>query len=337
MKILIVGLGSIGKRHLKNLAKLGYSDFIVLTSQDLTQLKELPNLLPETDLESALSHRPAAVFICNPSSLHVPIAIAAAKKGCHIFLEKPVSHTLEGLDELAAIADAKNLKIQVGFQFRYHSVLQEIKRKINGGELGKIIAAHAHWGEWLPGWHPWEDYRNGYSARADLGGGVVLTLCHSFDYLRWLLGEAKVCYALGGKLSKLEIDIEDATLSCLQFESGAIGSVWLDYLSQPAKHTLQIIGEIARVEWNATTGIAMVYHQSDKNVETLFPGRHFERNEMFLDEVSDFLNCIETDRAPGCTLRDGVEALKICLAIKEFLNKKNETRPLETNASEVIF
>jgi predicted dehydrogenase len=324
MKILITGFGSIGKRHLKNLAALGCTDFHVLTSQDLSAFKNLTGLTlrKETDLAAALSHRPDAVFVCNPTSLHLPAALAAARAGCHIFLEKPVSHTLDGLDELAALAEVKKLKIQVGFQWRYHPVLQAIREKIATGALGKIIAAHAHWGEWLPGWHPWEDYRQGYAARANLGGGVVLTLCHPFDYLRWMLGEAEVLSAIGGKLSDLETDIEDAALVSLRFKSGAIASVWLDYVSRPARHTLQIIGTEGRIEWDAATGSARVYSQSGASVEALSPGRHFERNELFLDEVQDFMRCVEADQPPACPLHDGVRALEICLQVKKLMTSE---------------
>ncbi len=321
MKILIVGFGSIGKRHFDNLVALGYRDFQVLTSQDLSGFENLTGLIiqKETDLADALAKRPDVVFVCNPTALHLETALAAANAGCHVFLEKPVSHRLDGLEKLAALAEVKQLKIQVGFQWRYHGVLKEIRSAIAEGKIGRPTAAHAHWGEWLPGWHPWEDYRQGYSARADLGGGVVLTLCHPFDYLRWMLGECEVASAIGGQLSDLELDTEDTALAMLRFQSGAIGSVYLDYVSQPPKHTLQIIGTEGRIEWEALCGSAKIYSQGGKAFEALMPGRHFERNEMFLDQAADFMDCIQNDRTPNCTLHDGIQALELCLAAKEHI------------------
>lgn len=337
MKILIVGLGSIGKRHLHNLAALGHTDLRLLTSQDPANFRQLPHLKFEADLPSALAGRPDVVFVCNPSSLHAETALAAARAGCHVFLEKPVSHNLEGLEELAAIAEVKNLKIQVGFQLRYHPVLQAVKQKIEAGALGRIVAAHAQWGEWLPGWHPWEDYRLGYSARADLGGGVVLTLCHPFDYLRWMLGEATVERAIGGKHPDLETDTEDTALAYLRYESGAIASVWLDYVSRPPRHTLQVLGTEGRAEWDASTGSARVYTNGGSEVEAFFPGRHFERNELFLDEVADFLQCIEQDRVPACTLHDGVRVLEICQQVKSFIGNPAPQRTLAQVGQAVDF
>ncbi len=323
MKILIVGFGSIGKRHFNNLVALGYRDFQVLTSQDLTGFGNLSGLViqKETDLASALAQRPDVVFVCNPTALHLETALVAAVAGCPIFLEKPVSHSLDGLEKLAASAEVKQLKVQVGFQWRYNGVLKEIRSAIAEGKIGRPVAAHAHWGEWLPGWHPWEDYRQGYAARTDLGGGVVLTLCHPFDYLRWMLGECEVVSAIGGQLSDLELDTEDTALTTLRFQSGVIGSVYLDYVSQPPMHTLQIIGTEGRIEWDAICGSAKIYSKAGRAFETLMPGRHFDRNEMFLDQTADFMDCILQDRTPACTLHDGIRALQLCLAAKSHIEK----------------
>lgn len=331
MKILLVGLGSIGRRHLKNLSALGIRQLAVVTKNRCQlPLDALPPFLSFEHLEPALAWRPDAVFVCNPTAMHLDAAIAAARAGCHIFLEKPVSHTLEGLDELTELVEKQSLKVQVGFQFRFFPVFQKIKKALERGDLGRVVSAHAHWGEYLPGWHPWEDYRASYSAREDMGGGVVLTLCHPFDYLRWMLGEAEVVSAAGGQLSDLETDTEDVALVSLRFENGAVGSVYLDYVSKPAKHTLQIIGTKGRIEWDADWGSAKVYYSpsdlgsSDEyalRFDTISPGKFFERNEMFLAEVSDFLDCVRHDRKPACNLNDGIRALDIALAAKRYLGK----------------
>lgn len=330
MKILLVGLGSIGRRHLKNLAALGVPQLAAVTRQRCALPQgELPPFLSFENLESALTWRPDAAFVCNPTAFHLKTAREAARAGCHLFLEKPVSHTLEGLDELTELVEKQGLKTQVGFQFRFHPVFQKIKKAVERGDIGRVVSAHAHWGEYLPGWHPWEDYRASYSAREDLGGGVVLTLCHPFDYLRWMLGEAEVVSAVGGQLSDLEMNTEDVALVSLRFESGAVGSVYLDYVSRPAKHTLQIVGTKGRIEWDADFGSAKIYRSSYSSddskssderalrFETISPGKFFERNELFLAEVADFLNCIRNDRAPACDLNDGIRALEIALAAKK--------------------
>lgn len=323
MKILVVGLGSIGRRHLKNLSDLGVRQLAAVTSQrSALPLHELPAFLSFDTLETALEWRPDAVFVCNPTAMHLETALTAAEAGCHIFLEKPVSHDLKGVNELARLVEKKRLVAQTGFQFRHHPVLEIIKKNIEQGLIGRAVSAHTHWGEYLPGWHPWEDYRHGYSARKDLGGGVVLTLCHPFDYLRWMLGEADVVGAVGGHLSDLETDTEDTALISLQFESGAIGSVYLDYVSAPPRHSLQIIGTKGRIEWEAESGVARVYANMGSDLEQIEPGALFERNTMFLAEAADFLDCILRYRQPACSLHDGIRALEIALTAKEYLEQQ---------------
>lgn len=323
MKILIIGLGSIGRRHMKNLAALGVRQLAAVTqSRGGLFSDSLPPFLSFERLETALEWAPDAVFICNPSAMHLETALTAAKAGCHLFLEKPVSHNLEGIYELEQLVEQQSLLVQVGFQFRFHGVFQQIKAALDRGQLGKILAAHAHWGEYLPDWHPWEDYRQSYSAREALGGGVLRTLCHPFDYLRWFLGDVATVHAIGGHLSDLETDTEDAALVSLKFAQGAIGSVYLDYVSRPAQHRLQIIGEKGRIEWDNASGEAKMYSRGGTAVEAISPGIFFERNEMFRAEVAAFLDAVKQGReTTACTLQDGIRALEIALQAKMILEK----------------
>jgi Predicted dehydrogenases and related proteins len=211
MKFLIAGLGSIGRRHFRNLIALGEKDIILLRTRKATVPDdELAGYPVETDLQEALQqHKPDAVIVANPTSLHLDVAIPAAQAGCHILLEKPVSHSLERLDVLQKTAGKSGSKILVGFQFRYHPTLNQARELIQSNALGKILTVHAHWGEYLPQWHPWEDYRQSYAARADLGGGVIVTLTHPLDYLRYLLGDVESLWSFNGHFSPLEINVED--------------------------------------------------------------------------------------------------------------------------------
>ena len=190
MKFLIAGLGSIGRRHLRNLQALGETDIVLYRTRRATMPEdELSGLPVETDLHRALDGRPDAVIVANPTALHLEVALQAAEAGCHIFLEKPVSSSLDGLDRLADAAVNSGSRILVGFQFRFHPTLQKAAQLIKDGAIGDVLTIHARWGEYLPNWHPWEDYRSSYAARSDLGGGVTLTLTHPLDYIRWLAGD----------------------------------------------------------------------------------------------------------------------------------------------------
>jgi len=317
--ILFIGLGSIGQRHLRNLRRLAPGVRVVAYR---VRGEPLPGdfqggwLTSYCELDEALALDPATAVISNPTSLHLPVALAAARAGCHLFIEKPVSHTLEGLDELADVVRSRGLQVLPGFQFRFHPGLRAIKRLLGEGAIGQVVCAHAHWGEYLPGWHPWEDYRQGYSARADLGGGVILTLCHPFDYLRWLLGGVQAVSALTGRISGLDLDVEDTADITLQFAAGAMGTVHLDYVQRPPVHWLHITGQRGTIRWDNADGAVHCFRVDQGEWETISAPAGFERNAMFLDEMRHFLDCVAGRAEPWITLDDGVRALEIALAAK---------------------
>lgn len=322
MKFVIAGLGSIGRRHLRNLCALGEKDIILLrTHQSTLPDKELEAFPQVSKLEDALSHCPDAVIISNPTALHLEVALPAAEAGCHLLIEKPLSHTLQAVDQLQQIVTQNKLQVLIGYQFRFHPVLEQIKEIIESGEIGFPISAHAHWGEYLPSWHPWEDYRLGYSARADLGGGVVLTLSHPLDYMRWLLGEIVRVLALTANISPLDLEVEDTAILGLTFENGWIGSVHLDYVQQPPRHYLEIIASHGSLHWDYSEGIARVFNVRQGEEYCLTPTTYFERNDMFLAEMRHFLEVIRGEAQPRCSLQDGVRALQIALAALESSKK----------------
>ncbi|MEI6291067.1 MAG: Gfo/Idh/MocA family oxidoreductase, partial [Chloroflexota bacterium] len=258
MKIIIAGLGSIGRRHFRNLVSLGEKDIILYRTHKATMPDdELAGYPVETNFEEALiKYQPQAVVVANPTSMHMDIAIPAAKTGCAILLEKPVADSLEKTEQLANEARKSGSKILVGFQFRYHPTLNKARELIQSGRLGKILSAHAHWGEYLPNWHPWEDYRQSYASRADLGGGVIVTLTHPLDYLRYLLGEVESLWAFNGHISPLELQgVEDAAEIGLKFVSGAIGGVHVNYFQRPPVHRLEIIGTKGTLRWDNADGV----------------------------------------------------------------------------------
>jgi predicted dehydrogenase len=326
MKFLIAGLGSIGRRHLRNLIALGEKDILLLrTFRSTLPDEELAEFPVETDIKAALAHRPDAVIVSNPTACHLDVAIPAATAGCHLLLEKPISHSLDRLDELRVAVAGSGVQVLIGYQFRFHPGLQQAKRLLVEGAVGRILSLHAHWGEYLPGWHPWEDYRTGYSARADLGGGVVLTLSHPIDYLRWLAGEVQALWAFTASQSDLHLEVEDTAVVGLRFENGILGSLHLDYNQRPPAHRLEIIGTHGTLRWDNGDGAVTLYSaresaaQSDMQpawqIYPASPGSVFERNEMFLAEMRHFLAVVRGETAPACTLEDGVQAQKLAFEV----------------------
>ncbi|MHC1740435.1 MAG: Gfo/Idh/MocA family protein [Anaerolineaceae bacterium] len=327
MKFLIAGFGSIGRRHLNNLRALGEEDILLYRTHLSTLTDEgLEGIPVETSLEAALAHKPDAVIISNPTALHLDVAIPAAKAGCALMLEKPISHNLERVEELQRIVQDNNIKVLVGFQFRFHPTLRQIASWLQAGEIGTLLFVRAHWGEYLPGWHPWEDYRKSYSARADLGGGVVNTLTHPIDYLHWLMGEADELAAMTSNISELALEVEDTAEILIKYRSGALGSIHLDYVQRPPRHTLEIIGNCGTIVWEYSTGIAKRYRVSDEQWIESAPPEKFERNKLFLDELAHFIQIVKNGETPCCTLQDGITAVKITNAVYQSAKEKRFIR-----------
>jgi hypothetical protein len=193
------------------------------------------------------------VFVTNPNTCHVPVALAAARAGCHLFIEKPLSHSLEGVAELIEIVESRHLVAFVAYQFRFHPGLRALKSLIDAGRLGRLAAAHIVNGEYLPDWHPYEDYRQTHPARRDLGGGALRIQTHELDYALWLLGMPARVYAVGGHLSRLEIDVEDSVsllLTCEHDGRPVPVHVHLDYLQRPPQRVCEIVGDAGKVRFD---------------------------------------------------------------------------------------
>lgn len=313
MKFLIAGFGSIGRRHFRNLKALGQEEIVLLRSNRSTlETDEIEGVPVETTIEDALKHKPDGVFIANPTALHLDVAIPAAKAGAHILMEKPVSDSTARIPALQAALDVSGAQLLVGFQFRFHPGLQKAKALIEEGTMGRVLYARAHWGEYLPDWHPWEDYRNGYAARKDLGGGVVRTLSHPIDYLRWLLGEVEKVKATTGHFSSLELtDVEDMGELQFRHTSGAISTVHVNYFQRPPKHTLEIIGEKGTIKWDNADGVCRWWTEEQDEWRSEPLPDDFDRNDLFLAETAKFLEMVEGKSESPCTLHDGLRVQEI--------------------------
>jgi predicted dehydrogenase len=196
---------------------------------------------------------------------------------------------------------------------------------IQSNRLGKILTVHAHWGEYLPQWHPWEDYRQSYAARADLGGGVIVTLTHPLDYLSYLLGDVESLWSFNEHISPLEVDVEDAAEIGLKFANGAVGGVHVNYFQRPPVHRLEIVGMEGTLRWDNADGILRLYNfpapfgsYSDQPsapvVETFAPPEGFERNQLFVAQTRHFIETVRGEKEPICSLNDGIQALRLALA-----------------------
>jgi predicted dehydrogenase len=221
---------------------------------------------------------------------------------------------VEKIDDLKAALERGGGRVLVGYQFRHHPALRQIADFLAEEAIGRPLSVRAHWGEYLPDWHPWEDYRKSYSARKDLGGGVILTLSHTLDYLRWMFGEVDSLWAFVGKLSDLEIEVEDTAEIGLRFSSGLIGSLHLNYNQHPPAHHIQVVGTQGTIQWENPDEIVRIYRAGSKEWEDVYSAHGFKRNDMFLAQMHHFREVVRGTAEPICTLEDGIHALELSLA-----------------------
>ncbi|HNH26184.1 MAG TPA: Gfo/Idh/MocA family oxidoreductase, partial [Anaerolineales bacterium] len=249
---------------------------------------------------------------------HLDIAIPAAEAGCAILLEKPIAGSMERVDVLQKTVKKSGSKVLVAFQFRFHPGMVKTRELIENGEIGRVVSASVHFGEYLPAWHPWEDYRQGYAARADMGGGVVATQCHSLDYLPWLVGKkVESVWGFADKLSDLEVTADDTAKIGLRFEGGAVGSLHLDYNQQPPEHEFRIIGTNGTIKWNLVDGAARIYRTEKKDWDVYPLPEGWERNVMFQQQTKHFVDIVNGKAQPSCTLEDGVQVQRIIASVHE--------------------
>lgn len=366
----MIGLGSIGQRHVRNLKRLlgdqcEISAYRVRrlqqTFSDTMQIRDGVNLETEyqirvyTDLETALGigqaaqerHKPDLVFVTNITSKHMECALAAAEAGCHIFLEKPVSDSMDGVERLMRLKEEKKIHIFMGYQNRYHVCIKKLREYLREGVLGRLVSVDAAFCERLTTMHTYEDYSTTYMARKEMGGGPILNLqIHDLDYLQWLFGMPETVYAIAGKHSGLNIDVEDhAVISYATDDTGkepqqekageSVNPDALreddagqrltitsksDFLQYPPVHTCTVVGEKGRIELDFNRAAVTLILEDGRPKVSEFPD--FARNDMFLEELQDCLHCIQEDTPEKIPLSEGVKGLKIALAAKESAAKK---------------
>ncbi len=319
MRILVAGCGSIGRRHISNLQALGVRDFVLL-DKDTHNLEKAAECLTRppilvTDMKSALEARPFAALICLPTSLHLPYARSLAANGVHLFIEKPLSDTLTGVDELMRLVSKSGIQVMMGMCYRFHPVLLAIKDSLRSGIIGKVYHVNYFGGHYLPYWHRGEDYRGGYAARADLGGGVLLTSIHGLDNLRWLFGEATEVKALMAKVSGLEMDVEDLALAVMRLNCGAYVSWQTDFLQQTGQHRMVIVGERGTLRFDIVRGEEEIcLGDGGKWRQRKIP---FKVNTMYMREMESFLSALTSDAPVTAGLVEGVKTLELAMRVRE--------------------
>jgi predicted dehydrogenase/RimJ/RimL family protein N-acetyltransferase len=247
VNVAVVGQGSIGRRHTAILLELGH-DVVAYDPDPSTPTS--PEVQVARSVRDCLRGAEAAV-IASPSSEHPGHARAAIELGVPVLVEKPLALDAARAAELDVLARERATMLSVAMNLREHAGVLALSELIGGNAVGQILRASARCGSWLPGWRAGSDYRDSYSARAELGGGVLLDVAaHELDYLLWLAGRARSVTALAGKISQLETDVEDVALISLELDSGALAQISVDYVDRAYTRGCRIVGSEGTLDWS---------------------------------------------------------------------------------------
>lgn len=319
-RYLLVSLGSIGRRHLRNLRSLRPAAEIGVLRQHSRVVDPTPPAGADVqfaDLDAALAFAPRAAVVASPASTHMAIARRLAEAGVHVFLEKPMADCGTGLAELIRACERRELALMVGYNLRFLPSLRQVRAGIADGLIGRMLAVRAEVGQYLPDWRPGSDYRMGVSARAALGGGALLELSHELDYLYWLFGLPARVTARGGHYSDLELDVEDTAELILEYEAPAkLVNVHLDMVQRAPSRQCRFVGSEGTLIWDGISDEIRLFRAEAGEWRNLDGAKLLDRNQMYVDELEHFLTCVATGARPLIDGKAGHDVLTIVEAAR---------------------
>jgi predicted dehydrogenase len=300
VRVAVFGQGSIGRRHTGILRDLGCA----VSTYDPVAEGGAPS-------EAANLDGADAAVVASPSSEHERQALAAIAAGVPVLVEKPLALDAAGAARIARAAGEAGVAVDVAMNLRHHPGVLGVRAAL--GDIGGVVRASAWCGSWLPGWRPGSDYREAYSARRALGGGVLLDAIHEIDYVLWLLGPARRSAGMTAHASSLDIDVEDVAQVHIEHESGALSSVVLDYLDRDYHRGCRIVGEDATVDWDWTRGSVRIHGPDGLRDERAAPA---DVAPTYVAQMERFLAVARGEQAPLVGAGGGCAALEVVDAVR---------------------
>lgn len=299
-KAIIIGCGSIGKRHINNLKTLGVKNLYTLRTRKGHQ-QDLPSALSVIELndwEEVSRVKPDIAIISNPTSLHIETAMRLSPFTRGIFIEKPISDSLVGLDRLSNTIKENNLVLFMGYNLMFHPIIQKIKEYISSNDLGKLLNIQCQVGHWLPDWHPYENYKESYSAKKELGGGVSLTLIHEIHLAIEFAGKPLEVFGMNSKTSLLEIDSDIDVISdiMIKHNSDCVSQIHLDYIQNPSHRSGILTFEKGWISYDFNELKVFAQTPDNKLPILIWSDKNYDSNLMYLNQLKCFINYVEEGR-----------------------------------------
>lgn len=334
-RILVVGLGSIGRRHLRLAREL-------LPDADIRILRRgSGEAVPDHangcfySLDQALAFAPNIAVLANPAPFHTPVGEALVRAGCHLMVEKPLASDRVAALTLTRSCLSAGRVLQVGYNLRFLPSLLHFKAVIDESRAGDIWSVRCEVGQNLRSWRPGTDYRHGVSAQRHLGGGVLLELSHEIDYLRWIFGEVDWVGAILSRQSDLETDVEDTahlTLG-LALRNGmrTIASLNMDFIRHDTTRVCSVIGALGTLRWDAIANRVELFDSVEQSWQTLF-SEPSERDISYRAQWRAFLDCVGNAGMASPNGEDGLAVLDIIEAARRSDIAMGQRVPIARNS-----
>lgn len=311
MKLAIVGLGSIGRRHLGNFHALGVETLAAYdadSAQRAAAVAQFPFATVTSTLEGALDGA-AGVVICTPPDSHLELGRLGADRGAHLMVEKPLALSIEGVADFLRLCDAKNLRVLTAYNWRYWPPMLLVERMLKDGRIGPVRAARTEYAYHLTIRYPGGDYRSSYMADAKQGGGCLLDESHAIDYMRWLLGDIVELSAVVDRVSSLEITADDIADLTVRFQSGTVGNIHMDLFAWNMHSHFELLGEAGVIQWRRFENEIRVFDPQANRWE-IYPFA-CQLNDMYGEEARHFLACVRGETSPRCDGWDGLKTMQV--------------------------
>lgn len=315
-RYLVIGSGSIAKRHIRNLKTVFKDSEVGCVSSSGRRLS-----LDETgahrifdDLQSALDWNPRFGIVASPASFHPEHAAMLVRRGCPVLVEKPIADSIERFAVFSDVLCSGAAPVEVGYTLRHLPSAQRLKALLDDAVVGRVHSVLVDTGQYLPDWRPGSDYRQNVSAQRALGGGVLLELSHEFDYLQWLFGKFDRVFGMVSRSGMLDIDVEDKIDVTLTRCDGLVVQVHMDFLQRAPTRICKIIGEDGNLIWNLIDN--RIDRQVGSRTECLFEDLDFDRNDMYIAQLRRFSRVANGEINPMVSIDDALDTLKVIDAIR---------------------
>jgi predicted dehydrogenase len=326
VKLAIVGLGSIGRRHLQNFRAVGVATLAAYDAapdQREAAARLFPFATVTSTLEAALDGADGVV-ICTPPDSHLAIARMGLDRSAHLMIEKPLTQSIEGVEALLRECDGKRLRVLTAYNWRYWPPMQLVERMLKEGRIGPVRAARTEYAYHLSTRYPGADYRTFYMADVKQGGGCLLDESHAIDYMRWLCGEIAEVSAVVDHVSSLEITTDDIADLTVRFVSGAVGSIHMNLFAWNVHSHFELMGEQGVIQWRRLDNDVRLFDPRINRWEVYPSGGQL--NDMYLEEARHFLACVRGETVPACDGWDGLKTMRVIEAARRSADERRWVR-----------